>query len=573
MYPQETKRLVCLLFTCALVITATSARAHNVTPNPLVLQQVGDIVQLTVSDENTCDAHLLVTPLDFDIIQVISLNPTQGISVNFELQAMGIGTTKVLVEWVEIGLGIGGPLCLDVGSALIDVVVGPVPLSAQVLDSQTLQPIKNAQVYAREPNEFYGFRAFPTASNTGLYESAPADVHPWDMKVFAPGYQPSPGFSLIQDLTGGIAGTVLLSPDPNNTQSNILKVSIDLLDANGIPTGQRVLTDQLRLFQSSTDLNLTPTFGRGKMIFPGVPSGLITIDAQDTNAVTFDATDVSLGTGVMRDVSMTARLVDSSAPFARTIAARGVPGSILGDVQNSAANPSEVVEGAVIISKQDANNVATYTKADESGVYFHANIAEGPGELYALSPDETIQGPTVPVQVIAGQVYGDSEGENSSLTVPLSPADSDGDGLPDEFEETYLQGFPENQQGPEDDPDGDGLTNLEEYIQGTDPSTPDSDGDGIDDGVELERGTDPSDAGSVPAKLSEVWVDFGYSDPIQAGTLLKPAGTIDIALGLLESGGTIQVKGDVEVTNGPAPPGLLSLPACVEAINGHIVIN
>ncbi len=41
------------------------------------------------------------------------------------------------------------------------------------------------------------------------------------------------------------------------------------------------------------------------------------------------------------------------------------------------------------------------------------------------------------------------------------------------------------------DDDGDGLTNPEEKLHGTDPNNPDSDGDGISDGDEVANGTDP----------------------------------------------------------------------------------
>jgi hypothetical protein len=42
-----------------------------------------------------------------------------------------------------------------------------------------------------------------------------------------------------------------------------------------------------------------------------------------------------------------------------------------------------------------------------------------------------------------------------------------------------------------EDPDNDGLTNLQEFVAGTDPHNPDTDGDGLDDGKELALGTDP----------------------------------------------------------------------------------
>jgi hypothetical protein len=42
-----------------------------------------------------------------------------------------------------------------------------------------------------------------------------------------------------------------------------------------------------------------------------------------------------------------------------------------------------------------------------------------------------------------------------------------------------------------DDPDADSLTNLQEYLKGTDPHNSDTDGDGLKDGDEVARGTNP----------------------------------------------------------------------------------
>lgn len=61
----------------------------------------------------------------------------------------------------------------------------------------------------------------------------------------------------------------------------------------------------------------------------------------------------------------------------------------------------------------------------------------------------------------------------------LVNADSDNDGLPDAWE---LAEFGEiGLYGANDDPDGDGLTNLQEYLAGTKPWVADTDGDGIPD--------------------------------------------------------------------------------------------
>jgi len=44
------------------------------------------------------------------------------------------------------------------------------------------------------------------------------------------------------------------------------------------------------------------------------------------------------------------------------------------------------------------------------------------------------------------------------------------------------------------DPDEDGSTNLEEYLNGTSPERADTDGDGVSDGDEYANGANPSDA-------------------------------------------------------------------------------
>ena len=68
----------------------------------------------------------------------------------------------------------------------------------------------------------------------------------------------------------------------------------------------------------------------------------------------------------------------------------------------------------------------------------------------------------------------------SEMITVEHPPDDDDDGLPNWWEEKHF-GDPTGANADED-VDGDGLTNLEEFILGTDPNNPDTDGDGLLDG-------------------------------------------------------------------------------------------
>jgi hypothetical protein len=68
--------------------------------------------------------------------------------------------------------------------------------------------------------------------------------------------------------------------------------------------------------------------------------------------------------------------------------------------------------------------------------------------------------------------------------VGLDCADNDGDGMPNGYENLYPCLDPSVPDA-NADPDGDGATNITEYISSTDPCDPDTDDDGMYDGYEL----------------------------------------------------------------------------------------
>jgi RHS repeat-associated protein len=99
--------------------------------------------------------------------------------------------------------------------------------------------------------------------------------------------------------------------------------------------------------------------------------------------------------------------------------------------------------------------------------------------------------------------------EYENRTDPNNP-DTDGDGMPDGWEVRY--GLDPKVDDSSLDPDGDGLTNGEEHQYWTDPTNPDTDGDGINDGDEVASGTNPRALTSVlTSDTSELTLSVGAS--------------------------------------------------------------
>ena len=104
--------------------------------------------------------------------------------------------------------------------------------------------------------------------------------------------------------------------------------------------------------------------------------------------------------------------------------------------------------------------------------------------------------------------------EYNAKTDPTS-FDTDGDLLPDKFElDAGLD--PNRPDDPQGDADGDGLSNLDEVIYQTNPTNPDTDGDGVSDGQEVQQGSNPNDnadGGLAPPPEELVAIELTIGDP------------------------------------------------------------
>lgn len=164
----------------------------------------------------------------------------------------------------------------------------------------------------------------------------------------------------------------------------------------------------------------------------------------------------------------------------------------------------------------------------------------------------------------AGLLQGDAAFVAAS--VDITSEDTDGDGLPDWWEELYGldAGNPDGLNGAYGDPDGDGLTNLAEYLAGTNPNEWDSVGDGTSDYDRKVPGTDYSlgELYTDGDMLPDVWEAMypNYLSPLTTDTHLDPdgdgwsnlaeyLGSMKIPIFVTNVSETVTGEGDNTVTN------------------------
>ena len=154
-----------------------------------------------------------------------------------------------------------------------------------------------------------------------------------------------------------------------------------------------------------------------------------------------------------------------------------------------------------------------------------------------------------------GQVIITSRNDGLITTMLLTSGatvDSNNDGIPDAW--AIANGFdPYDNSLAGQDPDGDGLTNLQEYQRGTNPRVADTDGDGVNDGTEIAIGTDPLNPDTDSDGLSdgdEVRLGTSPTNPDTDGDGIPDGIEVKLGLNPLVADPTTIVTGHVTQANG-----------------------
>jgi hypothetical protein len=197
--------------------------------------------------------------------------------------------------------------------------------------------------------------------------------------------------------------------------------------------------------------------------------------------------------GIAFDALGRAYVTDSKSGVVRVFDRLGVPLGTIGTFAATLTRPAGVAvagDGSVYVVDSYQSQVVIFTPAG-TVLGTLGGFGSEPGQMkvpFALALDRRGRALVTNTQLGRVEAFAlrGSAGGGAGC-----PGDSDCDGMPDAWEVAHGLD-PLDPADARLDPDGDGLTNLEEYRHGTDPRRADTDGDGIPDGVEVAAGLDPT---------------------------------------------------------------------------------
>ena len=150
---------------------------------------------------------------------------------------------------------------------------------------------------------------------------------------------------------------------------------------------------------------------------------------------------------------------------------------------------NEIIEYRIYKSEEPRNETYLNSVTYEYLYYIDSNVINETKYYYYITALNKI-GESLPSNII-------------NITIKsIYFNDSDADGMPNEWEIKYGLNIT-NKTDADMDPDNDLLTNLEEYLNKTNPLNPDTDGDNYIDGVEIDKNTDPLDDNDHPPKVNK----------------------------------------------------------------------
>jgi hypothetical protein len=197
-----------------------------------------------------------------------------------------------------------------------------------------------------------------------------------------------------------------------------------------------------------------------------------------------------------------------TAPTISSLSATAAPG----EIDLSWTNPADDTLSGLLVQQQNGDGSWT--------------------TLATLSPGTTsyaVMGLTKAGQYQALRVVATTS-MTSVASTASNPMDTSGNGLPISWEMQY---FGATNVDPNADPDHDGLSNLQEFWAGTDPTNPDTDGNGMLDGA---KAVTLNPAMKIPAapECQYLIIDLGSTSSVG-----YPAGINDSAQVLLTSAGLL----------------------------------